>query len=99
MWEIMRENFKEKLSRYGTRVVITAVLIGGAMFTRPKYQQERSLKIQESELDERIEAKKAEIEKLREKQRRFQTDREYVELIAREYSHVYPGELVFEFAK
>ena len=32
-----------------------------------------------------------------EKQRRFQTDREFVESIARQNHRVYPGELVFLF--
>ena len=44
-----------------------------------------------------IEEKQAEIAAIREKQRRFNTDREFVEALARQNRRVYPGELVFIF--
>jgi ABC-type amino acid transport substrate-binding protein len=44
-----------------------------------------------------IEEKKAEIAAIREKQRRFNSDREFVEALARQNRRVYPGELVFIF--
>ena len=44
-----------------------------------------------------VEEKKAEIAELKEHQRRFSTDRGFVEKLARRNRRVYPGELGFIF--
>ena len=49
------------------------------------------------EMSALIEAKKQEIAALVENQRRFRTDRDFVESIARKKDRVLPGELVFIF--
>ena len=59
----------------------------------------REVKKKESELQEKIDMKKREIEMLKDYQRRFQTDSDFVEMIARENHRVFPGELVFTFEK
>ena len=51
------------------------------------------------ELQERIDRKKREIAELVENQRRFKTDADFVEKIARQNHRVLPGELVFIFEK
>lgn len=44
-----------------------------------------------------IEDKQREIALIKAKQRRFNTDREFVESLARQNRRVFPGELVFVF--
>ena len=45
----------------------------------------------------RIDEKRAEIAEIKTKQNRFNTDREFVETLARQNRRVFPGELVFVF--
>ena len=75
------------------------VFVGGLVSAWPAYVRGRSLKIQDAELERRIEEKKREIALLRENQQRFRTDSEFVETIARQNRRVFPGELVFIFEK
>jgi cell division protein FtsB len=49
------------------------------------------------ELRAQIEAKQRQIAKLSENQRRFRSDPDFVESIARQNRRVFPGELVFIF--
>ena len=93
----MDSDFKDKVFIWASRVILLGVVIGGVSFLFPKYTRERSLRRQESELDQRIAEKRAEISKLSENQRRFKSDRDFVELIARQNRRVFPGELVFVF--
>ena len=65
----------------------------------PNYRRAESLKRQNTELQQTIDRKKKEIAELRENQRRFRTDPDFVELIARQNRRVFPGELVFTFEK
>ena len=44
-------------------------------------------------------ARQAEIDAMRENQRRFNTDREFVEMLARKNHRLFPGEVVFVFGK
>lgn len=90
-------DFKDKIFFWSARIVLVGVIVVGACFLWPNFQRERSLRAQEAELDRRLAAKRAEIQKLSENQRRFKTDRDFVELIARQNRRVFPGELVFVF--
>lgn len=93
----MTDGFKEKVARVLTVTLLLLIGCGGAFAVWPIYQRERSLKKQDAELTVRIEAKKLEIQKLIDNQKRFQTDSDFVEMIARKNRRVYPGELVFIF--
>ena len=93
----MKEGFKDKVAKFCTIALLVVIGAGGAVSVWPTYLRGRSLKLQDAELTQRIEEKKREIEKLKEKQRRFKTDRDYVEQIARKSGRVFPGELVFKF--
>lgn len=93
----MESDFKDRIFNWSARVILLGVIVGGACFLWPTYQRERSLRGQEAELDQRLAEKRAEIRKLSENQRRFKTDRDFVELIARQKNRVFPGELVFVF--
>lgn len=73
-------------------------LVGaGVMITYPKYHQALGLEKERARLMRQIEDKKMEIASVRERQRRFNTDREFVETLARQNRRVYPGEIVFVF--
>ena len=77
--------------------LVLAIIVVGLVVAWPSYMRGRSLKQQELEMQAQIEAKKLEIAQLVENQRRFKTDRDFVEAIARQNKRVFPGELVFIF--
>ena len=93
----MKEGFKDKVAKFCTIALLVVIGVGGAFSVWPTYLRGKSLKRQDAELTRRIEEKKREIEKLKEFQRRFASDRDFVEQIARRNGRVYPGELVFKF--
>ena len=74
-----------------------AVIVAGVMMSYPKYRQAQGLSAERDQLRRRIEEKKREIAAIRDKQRRFTGDREFVEALARENRRVFPNELVFVF--
>ena len=95
----MNESLKERILGILTGCVLLFVVIGGLVMVYPNYRRSESLKRQNAELQERIDAKKREIAELMENQRRFRTDADFVEMIARQNRRVFPGELVFTFDK
>jgi cell division protein FtsB len=95
----MTEDLTEKFFRYFTFTLIVAIFVGGICFAYPTYVRTQNLKRENAKLSERIEEKRKEIAKLVDNQRRFRTDPDFVEKIARENKRVYPGELVFVFEK
>lgn len=99
MYHRMNEGFKEKALFWLTLGALAAVLAGGATMIYPNYCRSQSLKRQNAELQQRIDRKKRDIAKLVENKRRFRTDADFVEMIARQNHRVFPGELVFIFDK
>lgn len=95
----MNESFKDKVARYLTYTLLLLIIVGGAVMMYPNYRRSESLKRQNAELQERIDEKKREIARLLDYQRRFRTDADFVETIARQNHRVFPGELVFIFEK
>ena len=95
----MSESLREKVLRILTGCVLAMIVIGGLVLMYPNYRRSESLKRQNAELQEKIESKKREINKLIENQRRFKTDPDFVEMIARQNRRVFPGELIFIFEK
>ena len=93
----MKDNLKDRLFRAFTFSLAIAILVGGTVMLWPNYMRSRSLRERDDRLDEEIEQKRREIAQLRENQRRFKTDKEFVEMIARQNRRVFPGELVFIF--
>jgi len=77
--------------------LFAAIIVVAAVLSWPKYRQARALAYEREQVRLRIEGKKREIAQVREKQRRFQSDREFVESLARDNHRVFPGELVFVF--
>ena len=82
-------------------VLIVAGFVGivafGGMSSFPKYRQANYLNAERERILQRIEEKTREINEIRARQRRFNTDREFVEQLARQNRRVFPGELVFVF--
>ena len=95
----MQNELKEKILSILTTCVLALVVIGGSVMIYPNYRRSESLKRQNAELQETIDRKKREIALLEEKQRRFRTEADFVEMIARQNRRVFPGELVFTFDK
>ena len=95
----MNEGLREKILRILTGGVLLLIVVGGLVTMYPNYKRSESLKRENAELQERIDRKKREISTLIENQRRFRTDADFVEMIARQNHRVFPGELVFIFEK
>ncbi len=93
----MKEGFKDRFLRGVTFLLVLVILVGGLIVAWPTYLRSCALKRQDAELSARIEKKKSEIAALIENQRRFRTDRDFVEASARQNNRVFPGELVFIF--
>lgn len=77
--------------------IFASIVVTGAVISYPKYRQAKGLTGEKERILRRIEEKKGEIAAIKEKQRRFNTDREFVETLARQNRRVFPGELVFIF--
>ena len=95
----MSENLRDKFVRYLTYVMLLLILVGGVVMIYPDYRRGESLKRCNAELQEEIDRREIEIERLRENQRRFRTDADFVERIARQNHRMFPGELVFIFER
>ena len=95
----MKEELKDKVLSVLTGCVLALIVIGGLVMIYPNYRRSESLKKQNAELQATIDRKKQEIALLEENQRRFRTDADFVEMIARQNRRVFPGELVFTFDK
>ena len=95
----MNESLKDKIARYLTYAALLLIIVGGAVMMYPNYRRSEALKRQNAELQARIDDKKREIAQLLDYQRRFRTDADFVETIARQNHRVFPGELVFIFEK
>ena len=95
----MNDSLKDSVIKYLTLGIILIILIGGGVMMYPNYLRSEKLKRDNAELREKIAAKQREIAELMANQRRFQTDSDFVETIARQNHRVLPGELVFIFEK
>ncbi len=93
----MTDGLKEKVAKIVTISLLAIIGALGALSVWPTYLRGQSLKRQDAELTRRIEEKKREIARLIDFQKRFKTDPDLVERIARQNGRVYPGELVFIF--
>ncbi|MBR5550030.1 MAG: septum formation initiator family protein [Kiritimatiellae bacterium] len=93
----MNDGLKEKVAKIVTISLLAIIGSLGALSVWPTYLRGQSLKRQDAELTRRIEEKKREIARLIDFQKRFKTDPDLVERIARQNGRVYPGELVFIF--
>ena len=93
----MTDGLKEKVAKIVTISLLAIIGALGALSVWPTYLRGQSLKRQDADLTRRIEEKKREIARLIDFQKRFKTDPDLVERIARQNGRVYPGELVFIF--
>lgn len=93
----MDENYRGRFLHLGTLGVLALIILGGLAIAYPTWRRSKMLRVQEAQLKVEIEEKRREIEHFVENQRRFKTDRDFVETIARRNRRVFPGELVFVF--
>ena len=94
-----KKGLRELFIRCLTGFVLTLIVVVGLVMTYPNYRRSESLRRQNADLQAQIDRKKAEIAKLVENQRRFKTDADFVEAIARQNNRVFPGEVVFILEK
>lgn len=93
----MNGYFKDKLIWIFTLCFLAVILISGLVLMYPNYRRSELLRQNIDELQAEIDAKKREIAKLKDNQRRFRTDPDFVEMIARQNHRMFSGELVFIF--
>ena len=93
----MESGCKNRIFTWIARMLAIGILAVGACFLWPTFQRGRSLKLEEADIDRRLAEKREEIRKLSENQRRFRSDPDFVEMIARQNRRVFAGELVFVF--
>ena len=90
----MTEGWKDRFVKYFALALVAAVFVGGLLVAWPTFRRGQSLKRQDAELAERIEEKRGEIARLIDNQKRFRTDPDFVEHIARQSRRVFPGEQI-----
>ena len=95
----MREGLSGKVIDALTWILVLGILAFGAFTVYPKFQRRSALMRENAELQDQIDRKKAEIAQLEENQRRFKTDADFVEAIARQNHRVFAGEYVFILEK
>ena len=78
-------------------VAFVTIVAATVVIAYPKYRHARDLMMEKERIMRRIDEKRAEIVEIKTKQNRFNTDREFVETLARQNRRVFPGELVFVF--
>lgn len=87
----------DKFSRILFVVLFIGIVIVGVVASHPRYKRMKALAQEKARIQQLVEEKKAEIAELKEQQRRYSSDRGFVEKLARRNKRVYPGELVFIF--
>ncbi|MBQ4200207.1 MAG: septum formation initiator family protein [Kiritimatiellae bacterium] len=87
----------DKVSKFVFFMLFTGIVAAGLVASYPRYMRMNDLAREKEKCLKLVEEKKAEIAQLRDQQRRFNTDREFIERLARRNHRVYPGELVFIF--
>ncbi len=92
-------SLREKAVNYLTIFLLLAIVAGGMALMYPDFKRSNALSRDNEELANDIDRRKQEIEKLKENQRRFRNDSDFVEMIARQNHRVFPGELIFIFDK
>jgi len=76
-----------------------AIVIAGIVLALPKWHKSHDLTAEKARIENKIKARQAEIAAMRDNQSRFNTDREFVEMLARKNHRLFPGEVVFVFDK
>ena len=89
----------DKIFRWLFFVCFGAIVVAGAVMSKPKWKKVCDLNADRERIMQKITARQAEIDAMRENQRRFKTDREFVEMLARKNHRLFPGEVVFVFDK
>ena len=73
------------------------IVVTGMMMAKPRYEQAQHLNEKRDHLLQMIEEKQREIADIKSRQRRFNTDRGFVESLARLNRRVRPNEILFVF--
>ena len=93
----MKESTKLKILNSIAIGVCLLIVVGGLAHLAPTLKRYYALKDKEASIDEEIARTKREITEYSDKTRRFNSNSEQVESIARQNHRIYPGEVVFVF--
>jgi len=88
-----------KIFQICSYVILFAIFVGGIWFCSKPWRKAQDLTAEHDRIMRKISARQAEIDAMRENQRRFNTDREFVEMLARKNHRLFPGEVVFVYGK
>ena len=93
----MAINYMRLVLRAVLTLVMGVGLVAGSMIIVPRWRQWKQLTRRRGEVEAEIVACQLEIDGIRRRQVRFQSDPTFVERLARENRRVRPGEIVFIF--
>ena len=91
----MKDEVIARVCRWFTVVILLLIVVGGIYWVWPKFMRGQGLRAQEADLDAKIMDVDSRIAETTELERRFETDQECVESIARENGLCKPGEVKF----
>ena len=89
----------DRVVSVGCGILLLGIVVYASFKVVPMFSRVRELDRQRQQVLAEIEQKNREIAQLRENQRRFREDPDFVEAIARQNRRVFPGEIVFVFEK
>jgi len=89
----------DKIFQWLFFVCFGVIVVTGVWMSIPKWRKAHDLNAERERIMQKITVRQAEIDAMRENQRRFKTDREFVEMLARKNHRLFPGEVVFVFDK
>lgn len=93
----MDELKKQSFIRWAVIIIAVTIVLLGVISILPELHRQNALKSQVADINRQIQEKRRETADIALKCRRFETDREFVESIARKNRRVFPGEIVFLF--
>jgi|TARA_X000000950_G_scaffold265644_1_gene340140 cell division protein FtsB len=91
------ETYWSIINRVGLGVLILVAIIGISLAFIPKVNQLNTYQQRSEELQREIDKTTAAEQQLKENQRRFATDPDFVERIAHEVGYAHPEETIFHF--
>jgi len=93
----MFDKKRDMCVKWCVRCLVLAIVGVGVRCAFPSYTRSQELKRRVADLEQRLDCKRQEIADLNEKQRRFQSDRDFIESIAHQNRKLYTDEVVFIF--
>ncbi len=91
------EKYWNMILRSAMAIIAGMLLVGALLMFLPKVKQMQAYEETRDTLQQRLDITVAAEKELKEKQRRFQTDPDFVEKVAHEVGYARPNETIFHF--